>query len=221
LPGYLLKHENVAVVGAADLVIRSLLDREQFSDPLGESAAVGIDPAAWPMFGQIWPSERVLANVMAARPVTKARILELGCGLALASLVSSRRGANITATDWHPLTGSFLRENLRLNAITCLPYVSAPWQRVNLSLGRFDLVIASDVLYERDDSGLLSRFIQRHTRASAEVMIVDPDRGNRPAFNRRMQDLGFALTDIRADYLQPDGNKYKGRILRFTREVAG
>jgi predicted nicotinamide N-methyase len=214
----LLKHENVAVTGAADLVIRGLLDRRQFSDPFGQGASMGIGSAAWPMFGQIWPSERVLANLMAARPVTQARILELGCGLALASLVSSRRGANITATDWHPLTGVFLRENLRLNSMTCLPYVNAPWQRVNLSLGRFDLVIASDVLYERDDAGVLSHFIQRHARANAEVLIVDPNRGNRPAFNRRMHDLGFALTDTRADYVQVDGAKYKGRVLRFTRE---
>lgn len=179
---------------------------------------MGIDPAAWPMFGQIWPSERVLANVMAVRAVTQARILELGCGLALASLVSRRRGADITATDWHPLAGAFLRENLRLNDMTCLPFVNTPWQRVNLGLGRFDLLIASDVLYERDDAGMLAKFILRHTRATAEVMIVDPNRGNRPAFNRRMHDQGFALTDTRADYVQADGRKYRGRILRYTRQ---
>jgi hypothetical protein len=43
------------------------------------------------------------------------RILEVGAGLALASLVVHRRGGDITASDYHPLIPDFLKENLRLN----------------------------------------------------------------------------------------------------------
>lgn len=217
LPGYLVKHENIAVTGVADLQIRSLLDRQQYADPLGEAEALGVSPASWPLFGLLWPSGQILARVMAERVVSAERILELGCGLGLASLVAHRRGADITASDFHPLAGNFLHENLRLNALAHLPFVRTGWQDDCVELGHFELIIGSDVLYERDEAGVLPAFIQRHACRQAEVVIVDPDRGNRPHFNRHMAGLGFAFSDTRADCIQPDGSRYKGRILRYQR----
>ncbi len=108
MPGYQTKRERVAIAGVDDLVIRSLLDRQQFFDPLGEADRLGISSAAWPLFGLLWPSGAQLAARMALRPVCSTeRILEIGCGLALASLVGHRRGADVTASDYHPLAGAF------------------------------------------------------------------------------------------------------------------
>ena len=42
MPGYLTKQERIAISGVADLHIRSLLDNQQFSDPQGLAALVGI-----------------------------------------------------------------------------------------------------------------------------------------------------------------------------------
>ena len=61
MPGYQTKQEHIAVRGVDDIVIRSLLDRQQFSDPLGDALAQGISSAAWPMFGLLWPSGAQLA----------------------------------------------------------------------------------------------------------------------------------------------------------------
>ena len=218
MPGYLVKHEDIAVAGVADLHIRSLLDHQQYADPAGECEAMGISSATWPLFGLLWPSGQVLAAVMARRAVTGERILELGCGLALASLVAHRRGADVTASDYHPLAGAFLAENLRLNALLPMPYVRAGWQDAACeALGRFDLIIGSDVLYERDEAGVLAAFIERHTAPVAEVLIVDPDRGNRPGFTRHMQHMGFECSDSRADGVRADGTPYKGRLLSYRR----
>ncbi|MDQ2927055.1 MAG: SAM-dependent methyltransferase, partial [Pseudomonadota bacterium] len=88
MPGYLTKQERIAVTGVADLTIRSLLDRQQFADPFGNADRRGISSATWPLFGLLWPSGAHLAARLAARPVRAGeRILEVGCGLALASLV--------------------------------------------------------------------------------------------------------------------------------------
>jgi hypothetical protein len=46
--------------------------------------------------------------------------------------------------------------------------------------GAFDLIIGSDLLYERDAGGLLAAFIGRHASPAGEVWIVDPDRGKPP-----------------------------------------
>jgi predicted nicotinamide N-methyase len=230
MPGYQTKHESIAIEGVQNLWIRSLLDRQQYADPLGEAEALNISSAAWPLFGLLWPSSLQLAAWMAARPlVPQERILEVGCGLALASLVMHRQGANVTASDCHPLTAAFLAENVRLNAMLPLPYrhghwgaaletgTAAPRERVQ---GQFDLIMGSDVLYERDESGQLSRFIARHARASAEVLIVDPNRGNRAAFNRRMAHEGFALEEIDLSRAPAGGEAYRGRMLRYLRAEA-
>lgn len=231
MPGYLTKQESLEIAGADDLVIRSLLDRQQFADPLGVAERLGISSAAWPLFGLPWPSGAELAAWLLARPPRPGeRILEIGCGLALASLAGHRRGDDVTASDCHPLAEAFLACNLRLNGLPPMKYRHGQWGAVpdpgplesDAAAppvdGRFDLVIGSDVLYERDADGGLARFIDEHAEADAEVWIVDPDRGNRPAFNRCMVDAGFALREVRLDKHATTGRvAYKGRVLIYRR----
>ncbi len=243
MPGYQTKQESIAVAGVADLFIRSLLDRQQFADPLGEADRLGISSATWPLFGLLWPSGAQLAAALALRPVQAGeRILELGCGLALASLVGHRRGADITASDCHPLAGAFLLENLRLNGLLPMKYRHGHWGApaalvpsvppLVLPLisalpldapvsGLFDLIIGSDLLYERDADGGLAGYIDGHAAPVVEVWIVDPDRGNRSAFNRQMADRGFDRHEQRLNTAPTLGGsgeaRYKGRLLVYRR----
>lgn len=227
MPGYLTKQELIAVAGEADLIIRSLLDRQQFADPLGAAEQLGISSSNWPLFGLLWPSSAHLAARLALRPVRAGeRILEIGCGLALASLVGHRRGADVTASDCHPLTETFLLENLRLNGLQPMKYRLGQWGVAAGLLatdvqGCFDLIIGSDLLYERDADDTLVAFIARHAAPLAEVWIVDPDRGNRPAFNRAMAGQGFDHHEQRLSTSLPVGAGtlpgYKGRLLLYRR----
>lgn len=216
MPDYKVKYETVTV-GGTDYLIRSLLDRQQFSDPLGEAAQVGISSATWPLFGQIWPSARVLALAMNSFDVAGKRILEIGAGLALASLVVHRRSGDMTVSDCHPLSQAFLDENLLLNHLDPLKYEVGNWGSSNPALGKFDLIIGSDVLYERDHPDLLSAFIDRHSAATVEVMIVDPDRGHRRRFCREMGKLGYGFSQYPAESLLENGDAYRGRFLKFLR----
>jgi predicted nicotinamide N-methyase len=216
--GYLVKQECIAIDGGADLNIRSLLDKQQFHDPLGIALALGVSSATWPLFGLVWPSARKMADVMQTFPIADLRILEIGCGLGLASLVIHRRLGTVTASDYHPYTERFLSANLLLNDMHALPYVSGHWERANPLLGEFDLIIGSDVLYERDHPLQLAGFIQRHAASHAQVLIIDPNRGNRAAFHKAMHNNGFALTQT--DLLTPlqDETPYRGRFLSYQRD---
>ena len=216
---YQLKFETVSGSGG-DLQLRSLLDRQQFYDPLGEAEREGISSSAWPIFGLLWPSGRVLAHVMLSYALDGKRILELGCGLALASLVVHRRGGNITASDCHPLAADFLLENLKLNHLPAMKYQTGNWSRSNPQLGRFDLIIGSGVLYDRGQPEVLSQFIDLHAQPDAEVLIVDPDRGNRVSFSRKMDSLGYSHAETRISTLPGDGGKYKGRLLSYRKTSA-
>ncbi|MFM9881802.1 MAG: class I SAM-dependent methyltransferase [Burkholderiales bacterium] len=230
-PNYETKLEKIAVEGVDDLIIRSLLDRLHFSDPDGDADRLGISSAAWPMFGMLWPSGAHLAARMASRRVRASEhILEIGCGLALASLVGHRRGADVTASDCHPLAELFLEENLRANALLPMKYRHGQWGGPVLSRprdgaptrcvveGRYDLIIGSDLLYERDDNADLAGFIAEHASATAEVWIIDPDRGNRPAFNRHMAAIGFSMREeLLKEAATVIAPAYKGRVLIYER----
>lgn len=216
MPDYHVKYETVTV-GGTDYLIRSLSDLQQYSDPLGEAERAGISPASWPLFGHLWPSARVLALAMHSFDLAGKRILEIGAGLALASLVVHRRAGNMTVSDWHPLSQAFLKENLLLNKLGPLKYHTGNWEVNNPELGRFDLIIGSDVLYERQQPGQLAGFIDRHTVPSAQIIIVDPDRGNRVCFCREMADLGYEFMAQRADHFIENGDPFKGRFLTFWR----
>ena len=219
--GYLTKRETVRGSGE-DLQLRSLLDRQQFFDPEGEAERAGISSAAWPLFGMLWPSGRMLAHVMQSFDLVGKHILELGCGLALASVVVHRRGGDVTASDNHPLAGEFLRQNLLLNLLPVMKYRNADWLSTGAddqALGRFDLIIGSDVLYDRSQPQALSRFIGRHAAPGAQVLIVDPDRGNRGPFTREMGLLGFSHSQTRLSAL-PAGGPYKGRLLSYVLTAA-
>lgn len=221
MPGYEVKFQRVAVAGGDALAIRSLLDRQQYADPLGEAEAAGISPASWPLFGQVWPSAQKLADAMQVWELGTRRVLEIGCGLGLASLVIHRRHGDITASDCHPLAEAFLHANLALNHLSGMKYRTGNWGRANPGLGEFDLIIGSDVLYERGQPAQLAAFIQLHAAPRVEVVITDPNRGNRSAFTRCMAVLGFALSETRLDAPLEDGSPYRGRLLRYRREAAG
>jgi 2-polyprenyl-3-methyl-5-hydroxy-6-metoxy-1,4-benzoquinol methylase len=219
VPGYQVRLDQVTVAGGADLNIRSLLDRQQYADPLGEAEAAGISPACWPLFGQIWPSAQKLADLMQTWEIGNSRVLEIGCGLALASMVLHRRQGDVTASDCHPLTETFLQANLLLNHLPTLRYRTGNWGRANPMLGVFDLIIGSDILYERSHPEQLAAFLQLHAAPCAEVLIIDPNRSNRSAFNRCMALLGFALTETAIEAPLHDGSPYRGRLLHYRREA--
>ena len=218
MPGYQVKLETIPVAGLA-MQVRSLLDKQQFHDPDGEAERIGISSAAWPLFGLVWPSALVLAAHMQDAVLGERRILEVGCGLGLASLSLHRRHGDVTASDCHPLAGTFLGENLRLNVLPALPYLHGDWAAVNPALGLFDLIIGSDVLYERNQPAALAAFIERHSQAAMQVVIVDPDRGNRPGFNRQMDMLGFTREELKITHLPDGSTPYKGRVLSYLRKA--
>lgn len=199
-----------------DIHLKTLRDNQEFNDPLGEAESLGISSAQWPLFGVLWDSGRVLALVMEEYEVEGKRILEIGCGMGLASLLLNSRHADITATDYHPEAGSFLVENVRLNHGRNIPFLRTDWENITDGLGIFDMLIGADLLYEHGHIELLSQFIERHAKPKCEVILVDPGRGNQAAFSKKMIKLGYvhsqelvSKTDIKL--------AFKGSILTYLR----
>lgn len=141
--------------GDIDIHLRTLRDRQEYSDDDGVAARLGIHSSNWSLYGVVWASGEMLARLMLEHEIEGKRILEVGCGIGLASLVLNHRDADITATDYHPNVEAFLEENTRLNNGRKIPFVRTGWGDKLTELGEFDLIIGSDLLYEYDQAELL------------------------------------------------------------------
>ncbi|MEO7431290.1 MAG: methyltransferase domain-containing protein [Dokdonella sp.] len=205
--------------GDQDYRIRALSDLQQFADPDQHAERAGISSAQWALFGQVWPAARMLAEAMSRHAIAGKRILEIGCGLGLASLVLQCRGADVVASDYHPLAEVFLAYNCALNELPAVSYRELQWSVPNETLGRFDLIIGSDILYERDHSSLLAALVSRHASELAEVLISDPGRGNSGPLTRALAAQGFDVSEQRGPMGTNDTPPFRGRLLSYRRSA--
>lgn len=173
---------RVEVVRGRAYELAMLRDFEAAVTVLCDAVLAGAD-RAWfedlcPMFGVIWPAARALADRVAGEDLRGRSVLELGCGLALPSLVAAAGGARVVATDQHPHTALFLTENLDRNGLA-VDFASFDW-RGDVPPGvverGFDRVIASDVLYTREMPALVAAAFDRFVADDGVGVLADPGR---------------------------------------------
>ncbi|WP_410209310.1 class I SAM-dependent methyltransferase [Aquirhabdus sp.] len=208
---------STIIVGNHSFTLRSLKDKQQFSDPEGVAERAGISSSTWPLFGSLWPSGVILAELISIHELDGLRILELGCGLGLASLVAHQRGADITASDYHPIAQDFFAINVMLNHLEPMPFTLCDWEKLQPELGLFDLIIGSDLLYEPNHPALLSAFIDRHSKPIVEVIIIDPNRRQQREFTRAMEGFSYVYSMAKASIEQTDRLLFKGKIMTYRR----
>lgn len=199
-----------------DIHVRTLRDTQQFYDKDNKAEKLGINSASWSLFGVLWPSSQILANYVHQKDTSSKRILEIGCGIGLSSLLLNHAGEDITATDYHPEVEAFLETNTQLNDDEEIPFFRADWEKFeDKDMKKFDLIIGSDILYQRDHIEILSNFIKKCANEKCEVIIVDPNRGNRSKFTTKMNEYGF--TNDRIDTSKYTDIDYKGSINIYRR----
>ena len=171
----------------------ALLDVVRESLPAGDGEPVAIlRPRDWdelrhqegaagrmaPYWAIPWPSGLALADELARRDdLDGARVLELGCGLGLPSVVAARRGAQVTATDADPDAVVFAAHNLALNDLAG-EVVQADWRAAQplLDGAPWDLVLAADVLYLRHNVEALLRVLPKLIGRTGRALVADPSR---------------------------------------------
>ncbi len=216
--GYKTRFLDVTV-GQLNLRLKALKDTNQYFDPLKLAELAGVAPANWSFFGQLWPAGHVLANAVKKIDIAEKRIIELGCGLGLPSLVLKHRNADITASDRHPLSQLFLEKNSLRNKIEPIPFINLCWEKPKLEFGKFDVIIASDVLYERQHATLLADLIYKIAEPSAKVMVTCPGRGHRNNLSKLLMEQGFTVDQERLGFKPEDKPPFKGRLLTYKREL--
>jgi predicted nicotinamide N-methyase len=152
-----------------------------------------------PYWAELWPSALALARVLARRPLTGRRTIELGCGLGLPAIAAAVAGARVLATDWSPDAIAITAHNAERNRVD-LEARLFRWDAAPEPLGPpWPLVLASDVLYEARNVAPLLELLPRLTAAAGEVWLADPGRAPAAGF------LEAAAERWRVDAIPHDG----------------
>jgi predicted nicotinamide N-methyase len=152
-----------------------------------------------PYWAELWPSALALARVVARRPLTGRRVIELGCGLGLPALAAALAGGRVLATDWSPDAVAMTARNAERNGVELATAVYR-WDAPPEPLGPpWPLVLASDVLYEARNGDALLALLPRLTAAAGEVWLADPGRAPAARF------LEAAAATWRIDTIPHDG----------------
>jgi predicted nicotinamide N-methyase len=132
-------------------------------------------------------------------------------------LLLNAKGADITATDCHPEVALFLARNAAINEGPAIAFERTNWADASDELGRFDLIIGSDLLYEDEHVELLANFVNAHARPTCDVILVDPGRGRKTRLIVAMEKLGYVCADEKLPGVFPSGRKFSGHILKLAR----
>jgi predicted nicotinamide N-methyase len=133
-----------------------------------------------PYWAELWSSAVALAHDVSMRSLRGRRTLELGCGLGLPSIAAARAGGRVLASDWSAEAVAAAAANAERNDVV-IETLRCSWAAPGPLVERapWDLVLASDVLYERRNVEQLLALLPRLVDAGGLVLIADP--GRRPA----------------------------------------
>jgi predicted nicotinamide N-methyase len=120
-------------------------------------------------------------------------VLELGCGLAQPSLALAARGAAVVATDWYPEALEFARANALRNSVPPPETRVVDWRAPPADLGRYELVIAADLLYEKRNADALTALLPLVVTPGGRVLLADPGRVHAGEFRAAMERRGWTV----------------------------
>ena len=129
-----------------------------------------------PYWADVWPSSTALAAHVATMRGFGRPLLELGCGLGLVAAHAVEAGYDVLASDYYEDAMRFAAVNVRRLTGRPLRTRHLDWRALPADLPRFDVVIASDVLYEPSYAALVSEVIARTLAPRGEGWVADPGR---------------------------------------------
>jgi len=151
-----------------------------------------------PYWAELWPSARVLGEDVLGTAGRGRRLLELGCGAGLVATCASLAGFEVVASDYYEDATRFARVNAWRNGAPVPRTLLLDWRSLPGSIERFEVVVASDVLYERPYGTLVARAIRRTLSVGGLALVADPGRVGRDEFLDALATVGLEMRHRRA-----------------------
>lgn len=163
-----------------------------------------------PYWADLWPSALALGRHLVRSAIIQPgmTVTEIGCGLALPGIVAGRLGAEVTLTDYLPEALDFARRNWDRNIDRSVHAALLDWRQPDPVLAA-DLLLASDVAYERRAFDFLPQAFRTLCRPGGTILVSEPNRPMAADFFQTLPDQGFTVQTF----------PYRGTLERLTYRV--
>ena len=136
----------------------------------------------FPLWAKIWEASWILADYMAAAsPDPDKHVLEIGGGTGLVGIAAAAFGHRITMTESDNHAINFAKANAALNGVNNLEIGKLDWNKPSLN-GRFDMIIASEVVYKEKDFKPLENLFKTYLAPMGEIVLASGMRNTTMAF---------------------------------------
>jgi predicted nicotinamide N-methyase len=134
-----------------------------------------------PFFATPWPGAQLIAWAVEAGlfDVSGKRVLDVGAGSGVASVACARKGARVVACDLDPIACAAAEALAERHGVEVRVACEDALARAELALD-FDVVVAGDLVYSRDQAERLRRAVELWRSAGVKVALAD---GERPYFD--------------------------------------
>jgi predicted nicotinamide N-methyase len=146
-----------------------------------------------PYWADVWPSSIILAGKLLELEGRGKGALELGCGVGLCTLAATSAGFDVLSTDYYEDALDVTRANVFRNLGKLARTRLVDWRHLPLDLGTFDLVFASDVLYEQEYAALLPVILGSALAPGGIALFADPGRVAAPVFVEACAEHGLTI----------------------------
>ena len=168
--------------------------------------------ATWASF---WPVARFLSEeVLAVAWPAGHTAIELGCGIGLPGIAALAAGLDVTFTDYDATALRFAAENARRNGFPNPRTALLDWRTPPVE--RYDVVLASDLLYEERSVEPLAASIAALMAPGGVALVADNNRPHAPEFKIAIEARGMTW-EARPHHMKNDGGyDVNGTIYRLT-----
>jgi predicted nicotinamide N-methyase len=152
------------------------------------------EPLHLPYWAELWDSGTAVAQHLVDRcgsDLQSKNVLDLGCGQGLTGCAAAALSARVLFADLEPpallfarLNGELISKQIRARQLN--------WREDSLH-ETFDLIIGSDILYERFDWDFLEPFWKRHLKHGGKIILGEPGRPTGDGFIGWIADRGWKL----------------------------
>lgn len=139
-----------------------------------QAAELGIVEPYWAF---CWAGGQAVARHVLDHPelVRARRVLDFGCGGAVAGIAAGLRGATVLASDIDPLAVRAAEDNAALNDVTLQTTTEDLIGRLDV---RWDVVLVGDVTYEPGLAARVIPWLVALAGGGTTVLLGDPGRGH-------------------------------------------
>ncbi|UCF64201.1 MAG: methyltransferase domain-containing protein [bacterium] len=183
-------------LGQKEITLFYIKDVDKLLDDLIDLGpeAEAVKDERLPYWAELWPASIALSEFIIENDnlVSGKNALELGCGVGLAGLTAAMYGAFVTISDYQPDALRISELNWLLNLDRSPTSILMDWRNPILD-EKFDIIIASDVVYEKRYFEVLINVFNHTLKPDGHIILSEPNRTIAMDFFKMLTEEGYCF----------------------------